>query len=95
MKVSVLLVGVESSVKGSGKSKKTRTEELRKVEAALEGPEAVEAGKEGVWAGIVRVPGDAAPSLAAGPHAVRWTAKFSVDQDWLPEATWEVEVSVA
>ena len=94
-KVSVVLVGVERSERGSGKSKKTRTEELRRVEATLEGPSALEAAHKAEWAGIVRVPGDAAPSFEAGPHSVKWTVRFAIDQDWLPEADWTVEVRVA
>jgi hypothetical protein len=93
-KVSVVLVGVERSEKGSGKSRKTRSEELGKVEATLEGPSVLEAGHKAEWAGIVRVPGDAAPSFTAGPHSVTWIVKFAIDQDWLPEAEWSVAIRV-
>lgn len=93
--VRAQLVGTEVSVRGAGKSKKTRSETLWTVGAAFEGPETVERGAEGEWAGVLRVPEGAAPSLTAGPHSVRWVAKFAVDQDWLPEASWDLEVRVA
>ncbi len=86
---------VEHTVHGSGKSKSTKKETLAKVDVDLEGPERAPALQEAVWAGILRLPGDAPPSLAAGPHKVEWRVKAVIAIDWLPDPDWDIAVTVA
>ncbi|MCK6479976.1 MAG: hypothetical protein L6R43_07455 [Planctomycetes bacterium] len=92
--VAVTLTGKELSVHGSGKSKSTKSEVLETVKVVLEGPEEVRPGKEGVWAGMVRVPEEAAPSFEAGPHKVVWKLQAQMDIDWLPDPTWDLDLEV-
>ena len=88
------LEGVEKRRKGSGKHKKTVETVLATVESRLKGPERIPAGTDAVYAGILEVPSDAAPSFEAGPHAVVWRVKVFLDLPGLADLEVDQEVTV-
>ena len=93
--VRAALVAVEHSEKGSGKSKTTRAVEIAKCAARLDGPEALRKGQESVFAGVLGIPADAAPSLEAGPHSVKWKLHVEVVFPVAADGEWDLDVAVA
>ena len=92
--VQAVLTATETSVRGSGKHKSTRYEELAKISTTLMGPPSVHAGSQGEYAGLLAIPGDAPPSFEASPHGVAWKLKVTVDIPGLPDPDWELVIRV-
>jgi len=89
------LVATETSVKGSGKTRSTRTVEVGRITGMLEGPRKVAAGREAVYAGVLEVPDAAPPTLEAGPHSVTWKLSVAMDIPRAADAGWDFVVVIA